>query len=112
MVANKKLSVGDRVRFFENVSLLPYTVIQRGETGVVEDVDLFGDVNIKLHKTHRGLCSWDNCALLAEDDLCRVQRVRGFNLRSPALKAALIASAAVLSFEAAEAAAIATHWLW
>jgi len=66
------MKIGRKVEVQRTVDLLPDTVLQKGETGVVREMaDVYGQpyVSIQLDTYHPGLTRWGNCALLAGDDM-------------------------------------------
>jgi hypothetical protein len=72
------LKVGNTIEFTDAVSLRPLTLILRTERGtVVSTEDVFGSpaLEIKLEKPHKGLCEWDNKALLVGEDTKSVKVV-------------------------------------
>ena len=56
------------------ISLLPYTVLRAGETGIVVETDeALGSVTILMDEWHEGLTAWGNTALLAGPELASVE---------------------------------------
>lgn len=61
----RALRLGDRVCFEHPVTIVPYTIIEAGERGVIREVGRrSGIVDIRLELLHIGLGEFDNCAWL------------------------------------------------
>lgn len=63
--------VDDRVVVTEPINLQPYTTLREGETGTVREVvDEMGvhGVVVEMDQPHKGLCNWNNEALVVEPE--------------------------------------------
>src|SRR5262245_33969390 len=88
-----------RVRVTQDISLAPYTILQKGEEGTIVRSDADGEgiymMDVKLDREHKGLCHWSNTAHLAGPELeaiSLVNRPRTVTIALSAMVAGFIIS--------------------
>lgn len=55
-----KFAIGDRVRLTTSVDRLPHAIIPSGETGVIQRMDDYVMLSVKLDRPYEGLREWNN----------------------------------------------------
>jgi hypothetical protein len=97
----KRLRLKSRVVLLRDVSLAPHAQLKRGETGRIvaleqDDVGVW-QAEVRFDKTHPGLSSWNNEALLTEPELGALTVARASVLHTVCSTAAVILACVVLA---------------